>query len=133
ASPSSAARRCPARPPTSPSCSRTKPRSGRKWSSCRARRRTENASPLALFLLLRTDRFPVRPRGLLRKLPRPFEKQRRRRVIVRDKREFLDHCPLVRWTLASMQWLVARAQTVQLCIRSRQLAAQRHVLCLHLR
>src|SRR5262249_59505750 len=48
-----------------------------------------NASPFALFLLLRTDRFPVRPRGLLRKLPRPFEKQRRRRVIVRDKREFL--------------------------------------------
>ena len=48
-----------------------------------------NASPFALFLLLRADRFPVRPRGLLRKLPRPLEKQRRRRVIVRDKREFL--------------------------------------------
>src|SRR5262249_53775049 len=48
-----------------------------------------NASPFALFLLLRTDRFPVRPRGLLRKLPHPFEEQRRRRVIVRDKREFL--------------------------------------------
>src|SRR5262249_61789033 len=35
----------------------------------------------ALFLLLRVDRFPVRARGLLRELPRPLEKKRRRRII----------------------------------------------------
>src|SRR5262249_58166328 len=43
--------------------------------------RAPGAMP-ALFLLLRVDRFPVRARGLLRELPRPLEKKRRRRIIV---------------------------------------------------
>src|SRR5262249_55558988 len=48
-----------------------------------------NACPLALFLLLRTDRLPAWAGRLLRQLPRPLEEERRRRVIVRDQPELL--------------------------------------------
>src|SRR5262249_57353824 len=65
-----------------------------------------NASPFALFLLLRADRFPVRGRGLLRKLPRPLEKQRRRRVIVRDRGEFLGRAGKIARTIAGEARLI---------------------------
>src|SRR5262249_57195429 len=65
-----------------------------------------NACPLALFLLLRTDRLPAWAGRLLRELPRPLEEERRGRVIVRAKREFLGRGGKIARTIAGEPRLI---------------------------